>query len=279
MAMMESYWQEQRKVFLERAREARDNNELLGQYQMLLEQMKVKALSSFPYDDVLRQQVALLFGEAAQGAQMLMVRGLPTVVQGDRPLQAVKPWQALLQNPILLYAVLGAGLVFSLLGGGDSWRCALFFAAAIGVVAGSGRVKAPENAVATAVAPLQIEYMDGFITRQAQLLDQHIADLQLLLQDAVEPLRDTAVDPVTLSLCQYVWAFAKDNYPAESSLYTAEKLLRMNDLAFVEYTPEVRHCFDVMPTKNASRTVYPALKKVSDGMLVSKGQYIEQTKA
>ncbi len=276
MAMIESCWQEQRRDFLENARQAQDNHELLHQYEKLLEQMKIRAMSSFPYDDVLRQQAALLFAQAAQGAQMLLTRGLPTVVQGEKPLNRQSRWQTFLQNPALLYAVLGAGAVFSLLAGGGSWRCALFFGAAMGVAALKERFKPQEAALPTAVAPLQIETLDAFITRQAQLLDQHIADLQLLMQDAVEPLKDSAADPVTMSLCQYAWAAAKSDYPPESALYAAEKLLRMNDLTYVEYSPEARLCFDVMPTKNASRTVYPALKKISDGTLVSKGQYIEK---
>ncbi len=274
--MIEAYWQEQKKAFLTQAREAQDNHALLNLYQTLLEQMKIRALSSFPHDDVLRQQVALLFYQAGQGAEMLLARGLPTVVQGEKPLNAPKPIAALLANPALSYAVLGAGMVFSLLAGGDSWRCAIFFAAALGIAAFNASRIQPEVIPPTAVAPLQVEYLDGFITRQAQLLDQHIADLQLLLQDAIEPLTDTALDPVTANLCQYAWACAKNGYPAEASLYAAEKLLHMSGLTWLEYTPSARPFFDVMPTRNASRTVYPALVTVSGGTLVSKGQYIEQ---
>lgn len=272
---MEQYWQEQKSSFLARAKQAADDKELMAQYQMLMEQMKVQALSSFPYDDVLRQQIALLFNEALQGAELLFVRGLPVVVHGEKKQSArPSPMMDLLSNPMFMVVVLGAGLLLSLFLGGGAWKCAFLFAAALALALFNARTPV-DNEVATAAAPLQIEYLDGFITRQARLLDQHISDLQLLLQDTLAPLTDVSLDPAALSLCQYVWAFAHSNYPAESALYSAEKLLRQNDIAWVEYAPETRAFFEVMPTQKQSRTIYPALRKISDGTLVVKGQYIE----
>ncbi len=277
---VEKYWLSQREAFLSRAREAKDDNELLDQYRMLLEQMKLKAMSMFPHDDVLRQQTALLFYEAAQGAEILLVRGKPVVVQDNKVHTATKLPKALvfLKNPMITWAILGAGLVFSLLAGKGAWRCAIFMALGLvaSVLGSMGLNSSASGAVPIAVSNLQMEYLDGFITRQARLLDQHISDLQLLFQDTVAPVSDVSLDPVTLSLCQYVWAFANSNYPAESAMFTAEKLLKQNDIAWTEYKGELRGYFNVMPTQKDSRTVYPALYKISDGTLVCKGQYIEQ---
>ena len=277
--IVEKYWLSQKDAFLARAREATDDNELLEQYRMLLEQMKLKAMSMFPHDDVLRQQTALLFYEAAQGAEMLLVRGKPVVVQESKSAASKIPGVlSFLKNPIITWAILGAGLVFSLLAGKGAWKCSIFMI--LGLAASVLNSKAAPSgfsgAVPKAVSSLQMEYLDGFITRQAQLLDRHISDLQLLFQDTVAPVTDVSLDMVTLNLCQYVWAFANFNYPAESALFTAEKLLKQNDIAWSEYKSSLRGYFDVMPTQKDSRTVYPALFKISDGTLVCKGQYIEQ---
>lgn len=274
---IEKYWLTQRDAFLARAREAKDDNEFLAQYRMLMEQMKMRAMAQFPHDDVLRQQTALLFYEAVQGAEMLLVRGKPVVVQEKASAGAkLPPAMGFLKNPVITWAILGAGLVFSLLSGKDGWRCAIFFALGLAASVFAFLGKDSSGEVPNAVSNLQIEYLDGFITRQAKLLDQHISDLQLLFQDTVAPVSDVALDPVTLSLCQYVWAFSHSNYPAESALFSAEKLLHQNDITWSEYKPELRGYFDVMPTQKNSRTIYPALHKISDGTLVSKGQYIEE---
>lgn len=274
---IEAHWLQQREAFLARARQAKDDQELLSQYRMLMEQLKTQAMSGFPHDDVLRQQIALLFSEAEQGAELLLAHGQPVVERREGATGAKKasPALRLLTQPAAGGAVAAAGLVFSLLAGRGAWRCAPFFAVALGLCALSLRAPAREGAVSVAVAPLRIEFLDGFILRQAQLLDRHIEDLRLLLQDALAPASDVSLDPITLSLCQYVWAFANSNYPAESARGTAEKLLRTHDIAWVEYEPGLRNYFDVMPTKNAAHTVYPALRKISDGTLVCRGQYVE----
>ena len=72
-----------------------------------------------------------------------------------------------------------------------------------------------------------------------------------------------------------MWSVVNIDYPAQGALFTAEKLLRQNDMEWVDYSPERQHWFDVMPTKKSSRTVYPALRRISDGSLVCKGQYIQ----
>lgn len=275
--ILEKYWLDHKNSFLTRVQQAKDDQELLAQYRMLMEQMKMEALSRFPHDDVLRQQTALLFYEAMQGSEMLLARGLPVVVREEKRKHGKKQPRilTLLTKPEVGYAVLGAGFIFSIFVGKDAWRCAVFFAAAIALAVLNARTAEKESTVLTAVSPLRLEYLDGFITRQSQLLDQHISDLQMLFQDTVSPVTDVSLDAAALTLCQYVWAFSNSNYPAESALYTAEKLLHQNDMKWVEYTPEYRGCFDVMPTQKQSCTVYPALCKISDGTLVSKGQYIE----
>ena len=128
------------------------------------------------------------------------------------------------------------------------------------------------------VSKIKYDYLANFITRQMQLLDQHILDLSTLLEEVTTPLEDVDLDRETLTLCQMVWAFTNSEYPKESAFYKAESLLDKNGIEWVDFSPEKRSFFEIMPTKKSSRVVYPALQKKSGGALVCKGQYLESQK-
>lgn len=272
---MEGYWAQHRESFLASARQAQDDQQLLSCYRMLMEQMKMEALAQFPHEDVMRQQTALLFYEAMQGAEMLLAKGEPVVVKGKEkagPRGGVR----LLKRPETSYVILGAGLVMSVLGGRACWQLAPLFAVALLLLELKRRdAGSADDTDGRAVSPLRVEYLDGFIDRQAKLLDQHIADLRLLLQDSLSPVQEASLESSTQQLCQYVWACANGEYPAETALDAAQRTLQQNDMAWLEYTPEKQAWFDVMPTQRQSCMVYPALCRLSDGTLVRKGQYIE----
>lgn len=275
---MEGYWAQHRESFLASARQAQDDQQLLSCYRMLMEQMKMEALAQFPHEDVLRQQTALLFYEAMQGAEMLLAKGEPVVVKGNEKAGSRGGVRllALLKRPETSYVIFGVGLVLSVLGGRACWQFAPLFAAAVALLELKRRdAGGADDADGRAVSPLRVEYLDGFIARQAKLLDQHMADLRLLLQDSLSPVQEASLESSAQQLCQYVWACANGEYPAETALDAAQRTLRQNDMDWLEYTPEKRAWFDVMPTQRKSRMVYPALCRLSDGTLVRKGQYIE----
>ena len=271
----EQFWSQQREEFLRQAGQAEGDSALLGLYQQLLERMKTNAMASCPGDDVLRQQTALLFAQAAQGAELYLARDLPTL---ERALPKERGKReavlAIAARPAVQCAVLGAGLAFSLLAGKGMWRCAVFFAAGLALAAARFGLPVREEGPVSVRMKLRLDYLDEFIGRQARLFDAQMRDLRALLDDMIVPA-DMPMEQTELSLCQYVWAFANGQYPPESALYTAEKLLRANDLRWEDYDPARPQYYDVMPTKKASRTVYPALCKISDGTLVCKGQYLE----
>ena len=58
-------------------------------------------------------------------------------------------------------------------------------------------------------------------------------------------------------------------------LFAAEQLLKQNGLEWLDFSEETRSCYQIMPTRKTARTVYPAVRKVEDGSLVCKGQYLE----
>lgn len=272
----EKYWEQQRKTFLEEAGQAEGDSALLALYRRLLEKLKTNALSDYPHDKTLCQAISLLFDQAVQGSELYLARSMPTLErsmpEAERKVPAIL---SLLAKPVLLYAVLAAGLVFSLLAGSGAWRCAVFFVAGLGLAL--ARLAIPEKkqeavSVRTGIRP---EYLDAMIQRQAKLLDRQIADLRTLLDSIMVPA-DLPMDPVAMKLCQYVWAYANGSYPAESALYTAEKLLKNNDLCWADYSADTRRMYEVLPTRKDSRTVYPALQKCSDGTMAVMGQYLEK---
>jgi len=59
-------------------------------------------------------------------------------------------------------------------------------------------------------------------------------------------------------------------------LLAAEQTLKRNGLEWVEFSEETRSCYQIMPTRKTARVVYPALRKIEDGALVCKGQYLEE---
>lgn len=275
----EQFWQNAKGPFLEEVKAAQGHDKVLALYRRLLEDMKTNAMGAFPHEDVLRQQIALLFKEASEGAGILLARGQPYLASASGASAPAKRLRGLLasilRNPYLLDAILVVGIILSLLTSLSAWRVAVVFAVALGVSLLRQRTApAAEQAVMEAKEDLRIDYLSSFITQQAQRLDAHIGDLQALLLDATSPATDAALDADALLLCQYVWGLANGVYPAEATQHAAEKLLVRNGLQWIDYRPDRRGYFDVMPTRKAARTVLPAICK-SDDSLVRKGQYIE----
>lgn len=278
----EIIWQEQKKNFLAQISPKAEDKEFLSQYRMMMEQIKSRTISFYPNDEVLRQQIILLFHEATLGTEMILAKGNP-VLSYETEIQEGKARSILkkiLESPVTGYVMPIAGLLFSLIVGMSkmpfSGYCALFFAAAIIITYFQNKQKDKQFMKRPTIKQeLQLELIDAQITRQMKQLDKHIEDLKVLHQDTIKPLAETQLDSKSINLCQYVWALANSNYPVETALYTAENILSENDLEWITYTPEKRAYFNIMPTKKQSRTVFPAIQKISDGTLVTKGQHIE----
>ena len=273
---IEKYYLSQREAFLSQAREAQDDSALLAGYKGLMEQMKSCAMSQHPHEDVLRQVIALLFYAAMQGAEMTLVRDLPTVVYRQREDGAPKARRlpSVLLHPYVRCAVLALGVAISLLGGLGAWKYAAVFALAAGLEALCLRPAGKEGPEPIAASALRIDYLDSFIIKQAKRMDQQIEDVKNLLADQEASCAGNLEAP-GLALCQNVWAAANANYPVDMAMDAVEKLLRQNGAALVEYAPDVRNWFEVMPTRQASHTVYPAIKRTGDGSLLCRGQYVE----
>lgn len=280
---VEKLWQDKRENFLSRVSQVKDDKELIDIYQMLLEQLKTGIIGYYQHDVYLRQIIVLLFQEASQGSEILLTKSLPTLEFSSNSKQGKESlFIRILLNPILSYVILAGGFIFSILVGMKkmpfSGYCACFFAVGLALVIFQNIYKEKakgKGALPVATSSIKIDNLDRFITRQTQLIDQHISDCEQLLEDLTEIPTDDTLNSDVKTLCQYVWAFANSGYPKESALYKAESILEKNDIAWVEYSPEKQSYYDIMPTKKESRIVYPALEKISDGTLVAKGQYLE----
>ena len=273
---IEKYWQEQRNSFLEQAEALQDDKSLLAHYKTWMEQLKTYAMSQYPHEDHLRQMIALLFYQAMQGAELSLVRGLPTIVfhqAASSPSKAPRI-PAFLCHPLVRCAMLAMGMAAALIGGKGTWWCALVFAAAASLEALCMIPRETKKTEATAVAAMRIDVLESVMNKQVRLLDQQIEDLKHLLSDQ-ETCPGAEIDPTVLSLCQNVWSVAHAKYPVETALYMAEKILEQNDAAWAEYSDERRGWFEVLPTRQDSRTIYPAIQKASDHSLILRGQYIE----
>lgn len=271
------YWDEHEADFIAEIKDVSSAAEMLEACRRFTSGLKAHVLSCYRQNAVLQQMIALLFAENELGSELLLVREEPSVVL--RPSQGEKKKslrERVLLNPILLYALLAAGMIVSLFSGIEMWPCALFFAAAAGVAYMQNtapRSAQPQYQPRAAFSP---ELTAAHIARQVQQLDAHIDDLQALLKEMELPGGDLPVERDTLSLCQLVWANAHQGYPAESMLLAAEQTLKRNGLEWVEFSEETRSCYQIMPTRKTARVVYPALRKIEDGALVCKGQYLEE---
>lgn len=251
---------------------AQSNEDLLLHYCQCMEGMKISVLSDFAHNDILRQQIALLFAQAQRGAEMLLVRGEPVLRAVDAPVQKLPALWRLLQNPALLYGVLGAGAVVSLF---SNLRALLFFGLAAALVYLREGRKDEQKQSWTAAYELRLEALEAYIERQAQLLDAHVQDLCALLEDASAPLPELTLERDVMTLCQYVWAGAHEGCSLDSALNAAEKVIERSELEWAEYSEKTRRLYEVMPTRRESRTVYPALIKKTDGTLAQRGQRLE----
>lgn len=278
---IEKLWQDNKNAFLSRAAKVKDDKDLIASYQMLLEQLKTGITGYYQNDVYLRQMIVLLFQEASQGAEILLAKSLPGIEYHNGQKENRDPLIIrFLLNPILSYVILAAGFAFSILVGMNkmpfSGYCACFFAAGLALVIYQNiMAKRQKGSLPVALSSVKLDFLEGFITRQVRLLDQHISDCENLLEDLTEIPTDSSLDTGIMELCQYVWAFANSGYPKETALFKAESILEKNDITWTEFSDEKRSFYDIMPTKKYSRTVYPALQKISDGTLIRKGQYLE----
>ncbi len=274
---IEKYWQEQRNAFLKQAELLQDDKSLLAYYKTWMEQLKTYAMSQHPHDNQLRQVIALLFYQAMQGAELALVRGQPTIEfrQAESAPSKTPRIPAFLSHPLVRCGVLVIGMAAALFSGIGSWWCAVIFAAAAGLEALCMISKETGITEPTAVCSLRLDALESFMNKQVRLLDQQIEDLDHLLSDQ-ETSTSSEIDPTVLSLCQNVWSVNHASYPAETALYMAEKVLEQNDAAWAEYAADRRGWFEVLPTRQDSRTIYPAIVKASDHSLIMRGQYIEK---
>lgn len=271
------YWKEHETEFVASMSNASSATEILEIYQRFLGGLKTHVLASYRQNAVLQQMIALLFAEEERASEILLTREEPAVIVQETPSAKKQPiWEKMLLHPAVIYALLMMGMVMSLLSGKNAWPCAIFFAAAAGLVAFRQNAVQSTHAQYQPKAAFSPALMTAHITRQMQQLDAHIDDLQALMKALTLPDSALPLDRDTLTLCQLIWANAHQGYPADTMLFAAEQLLHQNGLAWVEFSEETRACYQIMPTRNASRVVYPALRQIEDGSLVCKGQYLAQ---
>lgn len=272
------YWAEHKADFILEAKSVTSATEMMEVYRRFTAGLKTHVLSAYRQNAVLQQLIALLFAENELGAEMLLSREEPSIV--IKPSEAKKRsfiWEKVLLNPILIYGLLLAGFIMSLYAIKTAWFCAIFFVATAGafyIQSTSGRSAQVQH---QARAAFSSELVAAYLDRQVQQLDAHIDDLQALMKALTLPGSNLPIEMDSLTLCQLVWANAHQGYPAESMLFAAEQLLNQNGLEWADFSEETRSFYQIMPTRQTSRTVYPALRRVEDGTLVCKGQYLEKT--
>lgn len=274
--LLEKYWEEQRTAFLEKVNARWSDQELIARYKMLMEDMKTYAMSLFLHEDMLRQMIALLFYSSMEGSAMLPVRGKPTVVyeQNDTKASKIPRLKRIMTHPYLRLALLGSGAVLSIFAGLRGLVCLPIFLTVAALQALALQSKEKSSSVPTAESLINKEYLDGFITRQVKQMDQHIEDAKNLCRDISEKA-DQPFDAALAELCQHVWSVANAHYPAESAVYIAEKLLKKMNAEWVEYDQNLRNAFEIMPTRQVARTIFPAIRQMGDGAIICRGQYVE----
>ena len=274
--MLENYWNEHKKEALMAVKTDWDDQELMDWYKNLMEELKLHAMAEYPHEDVLKQMIALLFCDTMSDAEILFVRGKPTIARPREDAAApVTSWvQRIILHPYARLALLGIGAALNLFAGLRAIPGSLVILAAAALQVTADRAKRRPAVMPVAESAIQKESLDTFITRQMEKMDQCIADAKHLCEDmagVVEQPFDTAL----ATLCQHVWAVANANYPIESALYLSEKLLKQMRAEWMPYTPELRNAFEILSTRKASRTIFPAVRQTDDGAVVCRGQYLE----
>ena len=272
---LEKYWEEHKEGFLKQVEADCSSKDLISRYKTLMEEMKIFVISRHPHEDVFNQMIAVLFSAAAEGAELLPVRGDPVVVYAPEEAQEPEGWmKRVAVHPMVRLVLLGLGTVVSFFAGLRGLPCAAVFLGTAALQTLALRTKEKPAALPTAETPMSGEYLDSFITRQAKHLDQQIEDIRKLCEDMTRA-SDEPLDDALAALCQHVWAVEYAGYPAESAVYMAEKILRDTGNEWVEYGPEMRNAFEVMTTRQASRTIFPAIRRIDDGTVTCRGQYVE----
>lgn len=272
----ERYWEQQKTEVLEKIKNAENNEAALAVFQQFWESLKVHVLSMYGHEAILRQQIALLFAEAGTAVEMLLIRDEPRLSVKKPHDSSARILPEILRSPLLIYGVSALGVFLSMVAGGNAWQYALLFVAIAGIEFYLTQKGAHKNQAQYEIASsLNAGMFEKQMLRQVQLIDAHITDLETLHNDVLQPAGDIMLDKTSISLCQYVWASAKQGYPVDSTLMMAEKLMAQNDMEWVSYQADTQHFFDVMPTRKTSRMIFPALKKASDGTLICKGQYLK----
>lgn len=272
----EQYWELHKNEVLAELKDAGNEDEILVVYHRFWESLKVHVLSCFEHEEILRQQIILLFIEADKAADILRVREAPQVTLVHKTPEKMKWLHRILISPVPACVAAFLGVALGINAGRKVWYLTLLFAITAALLLYHFKTDAefPKSGYTVKVSINQ-KLLEHQILRQVQLVDAHIADLKALQNDLLTPMNDILPDKTSISLCQYVWGNAHQGYPINSTLMMAEKMMRQNDMEWVPYQEDTTAFFDVMPTRRESRMVYPALRKISDGTLLCKGQYLK----
>lgn len=224
-------------------------------------------------DDLLRQQTGILFSCCKTSASLLDVSMAPTAwaAQGQQ-VQKKNPITAALWAAAAL-AQGAAGLYGYAKGMWLLWipMAAAFVAALGALLLGKRRPKEqPQIQVRVTLQP-DVERLFQVLDAQTQAIDRYINDFVYLneqhaAQEAVPEGKMLArVGDMLEAL------YETDDGAGEAAQAAAERVLESMGLDAAQYTPENRHLFTVLPSKDQTKTMVPAILAKDDHRLLRRG--------
>lgn len=225
-------------------------------------------------DDVLRQQCGILFHGLKHDLDM-MTAVTPGTVLCER--EKTNADQRFLQIPdVLILCVFFMITVLSLLR--LQWILAAAGAIGAGVtlICAKLRSNKPSSAfrgtMKSTVQP-DTERMIALVSESMSEIDRCVIDLEYLnstsSSEANAPNRKLAGNASALLTALY--DLRSEGTDTSEALLAITRLLECEHIAFCDYSPDQARLFSVLPSKNDSCTVTPALLDEKDGALLYRG--------
>lgn len=225
-------------------------------------------------DDLLRQQTGILFSCCKTSASLLDVSVATTAWLPQRQ-QTVKKspltgvlWAlaAVLQGAVGLYGY-AKGL----------WMLWIPMAAAVAAAMGAlllGKRKRPKEEppgqVKVTLRPDE-EKLFRVLDAQTQAIDRYINDFAYLNEQhaAQEAAPEGKMLSRVADMLEALWEY--DDGTGEAAQAAAERMLDSMGLAAASYTPENGHLFTVLPSRDQTKTLVPAIVAKDDRRLLRRG--------
>lgn len=271
------HWQSQKETLRSLLDVQSDLSGVIYQVRHAVLQTEQNALAELS-DDVLRQQAGVLMSCIKNSIALMevpMTSEVWTAQKQDEPVRKHSPFVLIFSGLMLLLLVVCI-LV-------RSWLCALLGVCALisGLIAMFPRKQAaasPDQEVRVTLKP-DSERLFAILDGQMRAADRYLNDYSYL-NDQLRGTSECTDPDVVLRTADLLEALYEcdetQRAPADDAV---RRLMECLGLRAVDYSPQTSKLFNVLPSKNTTQTIVPAILSISEQRLLKRGTAADKISA